>query len=101
MRADLDVQSPAVAHGFPHTGHEMLNGFLNNPQFHWLSRSGDMLFIKGHEQQLVPLVHPFNKRFRNRQHNNWLTDGGEVVSLTCWPPFTPPGRFLVFISVRG
>jgi hypothetical protein len=19
---------------------------------------------------------------------SWLTDGGEVVSLTCWPPFT-------------
>jgi hypothetical protein len=21
--------------------------------------------------------------------DNQLTDGGEVVSLTCWPPFTP------------
>jgi hypothetical protein len=29
-----------------------------------------------------------------------LTDGGEVVSLTRRPPFTP-GRFLVLISVRG
>jgi hypothetical protein len=29
-----------------------------------------------------------------------LTDGGEVVSLTNRPPFTP-GRFLVLISVRG
>jgi hypothetical protein len=29
-----------------------------------------------------------------------LTDGGEVVSLTHRPPFTP-GRFLVLISVRG
>jgi hypothetical protein len=28
----------------------------------------------------------------------WLTDGGEVVSLMCRPPFTP-GRCLVFISV--
>jgi hypothetical protein len=31
-----------------------------------------------------------------------LTDCGEVVSLTRRPPFTPPpGRFMVFISVRG
>jgi hypothetical protein len=21
--------------------------------------------------------------------DNWLTDGGEVVSITYWPPFTP------------
>jgi hypothetical protein len=32
--------------------------------------------------------------------DNRLTDGGEVVSLTRRPPFTP-GRFLVLISVRG
>jgi hypothetical protein len=31
---------------------------------------------------------------------NRLTDGGEVVSLTRRPLFTP-GRFLVLISVRG
>jgi hypothetical protein len=31
---------------------------------------------------------------------NRLTDGGEV-SLTRRPPFTPHGRFLVLISVRG
>jgi hypothetical protein len=30
-----------------------------------------------------------------------LTDGGKVVSPTHRPPFTPPGRFLVLISVRG
>jgi hypothetical protein len=30
-----------------------------------------------------------------------LTDGGKVVSLTRRPPFTPTGRFLVLISVRG
>jgi hypothetical protein len=30
-----------------------------------------------------------------------LTDDGEVVSFTRRPPFTPPGRFLVLISVRG
>jgi hypothetical protein len=29
--------------------------------------------------------------------NNRLTDGGEIVSLTCRPPFTPQ----VLISVRG
>jgi hypothetical protein len=33
--------------------------------------------------------------------DNRLTDGGEVVSLTRWPPFTPSGRFLILISVRG
>jgi hypothetical protein len=32
---------------------------------------------------------------------NPLTDGGEVVSLTRQPLFTPSGRFLVLISVRG
>jgi hypothetical protein len=32
--------------------------------------------------------------------NNQLTDGGEVVSLTRRPSFTPPGRFLVLISAR-
>jgi hypothetical protein len=30
-----------------------------------------------------------------------LTDGGKVVSLMCRLPFTPTGRFLVLISVRG
>jgi hypothetical protein len=30
-----------------------------------------------------------------------LTDGGEVVRLTHRPPFTPSGRFLALISVRG
>jgi hypothetical protein len=30
-----------------------------------------------------------------------LTHGGEVVSLTHRPLFTPPGRFLVLITVRG
>jgi hypothetical protein len=33
--------------------------------------------------------------------DNWVTDGFKVVSLVHWPPFTPPGRFLVLISVRG
>jgi hypothetical protein len=32
---------------------------------------------------------------------NRLTDGGEVVSLTRWPPFTPRGRFLVLFYIRG
>jgi hypothetical protein len=30
-----------------------------------------------------------------------LIDGGKVVSLTSRPPVYPPGKFLVFISVRG
>jgi hypothetical protein len=29
-----------------------------------------------------------------------LTDGLEFASLKRWPPFTPPGRFLVLFSVR-
>jgi hypothetical protein len=33
--------------------------------------------------------------------DNRLTDGGEVVSPTRRLPFTPPGRFLVLIPVRG
>jgi hypothetical protein len=33
--------------------------------------------------------------------DNRLTDGGKALSLTRRPPFTPPGRFLVLISVRG
>jgi hypothetical protein len=30
-----------------------------------------------------------------------LIDGGKFVSLTPRPPFYPPGKFLVLISVRG
>jgi uncharacterized protein (DUF927 family) len=30
-----------------------------------------------------------------------LTDGGKVVSPTCRPIFTPPGKFLLLISVSG
>jgi hypothetical protein len=33
--------------------------------------------------------------------DNRLTEGNEVVSLTRRPPFTPTGRFLALISVRG
>jgi hypothetical protein len=33
--------------------------------------------------------------------DNWLTDGGKVVSLTRLPPLTPSGKFLLLISVRG
>jgi hypothetical protein len=33
--------------------------------------------------------------------DNRLTDGGEFVSPMRQPPFTPPGRFPVFVSVRG
>jgi hypothetical protein len=32
--------------------------------------------------------------------DNWLTDGGEVVSLKRQPCFTPPERYLVLIAVR-
>jgi hypothetical protein len=32
--------------------------------------------------------------------DSWLTNGGEVVSLMCRPPFTP-GRFLVFILLEA
>jgi hypothetical protein len=30
-----------------------------------------------------------------------VTDGGEVVNLTRQQPFTPPGRFVILIFVRG
>jgi hypothetical protein len=30
-----------------------------------------------------------------------ITDGDEVVNLTHWPRFTPLGRFLILIPVRG
>jgi hypothetical protein len=33
--------------------------------------------------------------------DSWLTDGREVVGLTCQLSFTSPGRFLVLISVRS
>jgi hypothetical protein len=33
--------------------------------------------------------------------DSWHTDGCKVVTLTHLSPFTPPGKFLVLISVRG
>jgi hypothetical protein len=33
--------------------------------------------------------------------DNLFTDGDEVVSLMCRLWFTPPGRFLVLILLRG
>jgi hypothetical protein len=33
--------------------------------------------------------------------DNRFTDGGKVFSLMRRPPFTPPGIFLVLISLRG
>jgi hypothetical protein len=33
--------------------------------------------------------------------NNRLTDGGKVVSITRRPRFTPPGMFLVLISIKA
>jgi hypothetical protein len=33
--------------------------------------------------------------------DNQLTDGGEVVSLTCEPTFAPLEEFTILISVRG
>jgi hypothetical protein len=41
------------------------------------------------------------KRLNTTDLDNRLTEGGEVVSLTRRRPFTPPGRSLVLISVRG
>jgi hypothetical protein len=57
MRAELGLYSPFVAHGFRHTLHEMWTRFLNNPQSLWLSPSGDILLLKGHEQRPVDLIH--------------------------------------------
>jgi hypothetical protein len=46
---------------------------------------------------------PENCETSRLQHflDNWLIDDGEVVSLICRLPFTPSGRFLVLISLRG
>jgi hypothetical protein len=66
MRAELGLHSPPVVHGFRHTDHEMWTGFLNNLKLLWLSRSGDMLVLKGHEQRLVPWSISFHTRLHNR-----------------------------------
>jgi hypothetical protein len=39
----------------------MRTGFLNNPQSGWVSRSGDMLFLKSYEVRLLPLINSFLK----------------------------------------
>jgi hypothetical protein len=52
----------------------------------------------------IPVDFLDNLDFSRHFLDNRLTDGGEVVSPTRRPPFTPPpppGRFLVLISVRG
>jgi hypothetical protein len=51
MRPELGLCSPPAAHGFRHSGHEMWNSLLNNPQSRWFSPSGDMLFLKDHQIQ--------------------------------------------------
>jgi hypothetical protein len=43
-----------------------------------------VLFLKGHEQRLVPLAHPFHKRFRNRSQN---LRRDLTVPYFCFPPF--------------
>jgi hypothetical protein len=56
MQAELELQSPPVAHGFRHAGDEMRTGFLNGLQSRWISGLGYMLLLMVREQ---PLVHPF------------------------------------------
>jgi hypothetical protein len=41
VRAELGLQSPPIAHGFYHKGHEMRTGFLNNLQSRWFSGLGE------------------------------------------------------------
>jgi hypothetical protein len=62
MQAERGLKSPPVSHGFRYTSHEKLTAFVNNPQSRWVSLSGDMFFLKGNEQRLVPLVHRLSKR---------------------------------------
>jgi hypothetical protein len=54
--------------------------FLNNPQSRWISRSGDMLFLKVHEQRLVP----FHNRFCTRPQSLRCD---LTVPYFCFPPF--------------
>jgi hypothetical protein len=58
-----------------------------------------LYLVKGKKGKAIPVTGHKGSRL---QHflDNQLTDGGEVVSPTRWPPFTPR-RFVVLISVRG
>jgi hypothetical protein len=61
--------------------------------------------------RIIGLVIGFIELLHNVTTNNYsandnsrslqLIDGSEIVSLMRRPPFTPPGRFLVLIFVRG
>jgi hypothetical protein len=57
--------------------------------------------IKGKDIPVTGRGGPYDCETSRHPHfiDNRLTDGGEVVSLTRRPPFTPE-KFLVLISVR-
>jgi hypothetical protein len=59
--------------------------------FGWKKRQGHIKYKKLKACETSRLPHFVDNR---------LTDGGEVVSLTRWPPFTPR-KIPVLISVRG
>jgi hypothetical protein len=58
MWAQLGFQPPPVAHSC-RIRHEMCTDFRNNPQLRHFSHSGRLLFLKVHEERLVPLDHLF------------------------------------------
>jgi hypothetical protein len=66
---------------------------------------GNFTIVKG-KGKAIPVTGrggPYGSETSRLPHflDNRLTDNSETVSLTSRPPFTPPGRFLVVISVRG
>jgi hypothetical protein len=63
-----------------------------------------LVLKEGKKSKAIPLTGregPYGFETSRIPHflDNRLTDDGEVVSLRRRPPFTPPGRFLVLISV--
>jgi hypothetical protein len=55
LQAELGLEPPPAVHGFPHTAHAVCTGFLSSQQLLWLYLPDDIVGLKGHEWQLVPL----------------------------------------------
>jgi hypothetical protein len=78
----------------PHIMHRMLRNVVWYITAH--IKKGNAIHVTCRESSKVVRRQGFPSFLGKR-----LTDGGEVVGFTPRPHFTPPGRFVILIPVRG